>query len=342
MANEEVPSAACVESKRVASETKSRVDRRRARVWGSDARCADAAKAAASRQWALRQRRRRFQKRGNGLGAEPVIESGAVEPGRAGRSEVVRAECSSRAERRNAWRVAPERADESRGDVVVRRLWEIATGRGGYAKVVTGGSRVPFAKKAGRRSRAAPLTMFLQQWNEVPSATDLPKVGGKGQCGRRGVALFPCRPPAPGVRSVPPRSSTGKVSGRRFVRWKRRRAAELLVRLQFGVSSFLALGGRRSVPPNLPSSRSPGYEVALEEARKAAFRFVRRKFELRSGRRGPVLDDHWANVQLLLGNERLPLRVCIVGIKKFAHSKQCSLKTSEWLGNSSFRNDRYG
>ena len=60
------------------------------------------------------------------------------------------------------------------------------------------------------------------------------------------------------------------------------------------------------MPPNLPATRSAGYEVALAEARKAAFRFVRRKFELRSGRRGPVLSEHWERTKILMGKTKLP------------------------------------
>ena len=80
-----------------------------------------------------------------------------------------------------------------------------------------------------------------------------------------------------------------------------------MVHLQFGVASFLALGGASKVPLRLQAPSTAAHRAALQHARESALRFVRRSYALRSGRRGPLLEEHWSRENVFIGYGRFPV-----------------------------------
>ena len=113
----------------------------------------------------------------------------------------------------------------------------------------------------------------------------------KGVSGRHTAAggLFPCvLPSSAATASRRPRSA------RRALRWRRRRACDVVMRLVFAASSFVALGSRASCPRALPRADTAAHIAAAAFVRKRTFQFVRLMEEagaatIGSGRRGPAL-----------------------------------------------------
>ena len=145
-----------------------------------------------------------------------------------------------------------------------------------------------------RNSRTT-LANFLHNWEngELQSMNPSAEVPHPVRPRRpRGGGLFPCGP----LESAYGRSRCPR-SPRRAARWRRRVAAQELVRLMVGVSSWVSLGRPARCRGALPAPNKPPHVRALVHLASSSLRWIRliesANDLVGSGRRGPRWRASW-------------------------------------------------